>query len=247
MADNVPREVFDEDYDVFYAELLTPERSARDAELIQRLCRLEPGERVLDVPCGDGRIAVRLAEAGLEVVGIDREERFVERARAAAPPGASFEAGDMRALDRRGEFDCVVNWFSSFGYFDTATNQAVLRSFREALRSGGRLILDQANPERLRRGVEAGGGSFVHMAERGQDLLVDRVTMVGEHRSLTERFVVRGGRVRRLEFELEQLPADELERWLRDAGLDDVRVYGDGGAPFRNDSRRLIAVASPAT
>src|SRR6187431_3086309 len=105
----VPRELFDEDvYDYFYAPLLEQGSDAQ-AQLIAELGELESGARVLDVPCGDGRIAVRLASMGAQVVGLDLSERFIARAR--RRPGADgvrFEVGDMRALAHEAAFDCVV-------------------------------------------------------------------------------------------------------------------------------------------
>jgi SAM-dependent methyltransferase len=70
---------------------------------------LAAGQRVLDVGCGPGRHAVALAEAGIEVVGVDISGRFVELAQAAAPPGASFVRMDARALAFDEEFDAVIS------------------------------------------------------------------------------------------------------------------------------------------
>jgi cyclopropane fatty-acyl-phospholipid synthase-like methyltransferase len=54
-------ELFDEDYRCFYAEALGDERSDAETELLWRLLELEPGMEVLDLACGHGRIANRLA------------------------------------------------------------------------------------------------------------------------------------------------------------------------------------------
>ncbi|MDQ3945296.1 MAG: class I SAM-dependent methyltransferase [Actinomycetota bacterium] len=70
---------------------------------------LVSGMRVLDVGCGPGRHAHALARSGLEVVGVDISERFVELARRDAPPGATFVRGDARALGYDGEFDAVIS------------------------------------------------------------------------------------------------------------------------------------------
>lgn len=74
-------EVFDEDYLYFYADRLDDERSQQDAAFVAGLLGLEPGMRVLDVPCGHGRIARRLPAWGAEVVGVDSNPLFLERAR----------------------------------------------------------------------------------------------------------------------------------------------------------------------
>jgi SAM-dependent methyltransferase len=199
--------------------------------------------RVLDVPCGQGRISGRLAVRGCQVVGVDTNARFLELAREQYP-AVAFERGDMRSLSYEAQFDAVVNWFTSFGYFDAGTNDAVLRGFARALRPGGRLLLEVHNAWRLRRAIEAGAGSTAMVFERGQDLLMDRVTYEATTRQTrTERFIVRDGRVRKLEFFLEQFPAPELIRRLELAGFSDVQLFGAGGGEFETVGPRLIALA----
>ena len=240
---SVPPELFDESYLYFYEEMLGPERSEADAELIVRLLSLRPGMRVLDVPCGEGRIAGRLARGGCEVVGVDASERFLRLAQERWPE-VTFRLGDLRRLAFESEFDAVLNWFTSFGYFDRATNDAVLRAFARALRPGGQLLLELHNPGRLARLVELGGGSSASVVERAGDLMVDRVTYDrAEGFSRTERFIVRDGRVKKLEFRLEQVPARQLAARLLQAGFADVRLFGQGGKEFEAEGRRLIALA----
>ena len=240
---SVPPEVFDEDYDYFYSELFEAERSDADAEVVSRLLSLEPGTRVLDVPCGEGRISGRLARLGCDVTGIDESERMVALARERYPK-VTFGRGDMRALPYEHEFDAVLNWFTSFGYFDSQTNDAVLAGFARALRPGGRLLLEMHNPWRVRRLVALAGGSSSYVVERGDDLLIDRNTYdTDAGRSRTERFIVRDGRVRKLEFSLEQVPAPRLVKRLRRAGFGEASLFGQGGAPFEAEGRRLIVVA----
>jgi SAM-dependent methyltransferase len=70
---------------------------------------LEPGMRVLDVGCGPGRHAHALGARGIEVHGVDISERFVDLARAEAPPGVTFERLDARALPFDAEFDAVIS------------------------------------------------------------------------------------------------------------------------------------------
>src|SRR6266550_1823142 len=49
---------------------------------------LGPGERVLDVGCGPGRHALALARRGIDVVGVDIAQRFIDIARERTPQGA---------------------------------------------------------------------------------------------------------------------------------------------------------------
>ena len=75
--------------------------------------RLPPGARVLDIGCGTGvPSAGMLAEAGLEVIGIDISTEMLRLARRAVPAGR-FIAMDALELDASlGEFDAVVAFFS---------------------------------------------------------------------------------------------------------------------------------------
>jgi SAM-dependent methyltransferase len=165
-------EVFDDDYLYFYETFLTDERSDRDAELIWRLLELEPGMDVLDLACGHGRIANRLAERGARVTGLDATLRFLELAREdAARRGVDVEyvEGDMRALPWTDRFDRVVSWFTAFGYFDDDENRRVLREAHDALRPGGRLLIENNNlVELLRRWQPA------IVVERDGDFSIDR-------------------------------------------------------------------------
>jgi SAM-dependent methyltransferase len=239
----VPDQLFDEDYLYFYADRIGAERSDSDASAVVELLELRAGMRVLDVPCGEGRIAGRLATLGCEVVGVDASELFLELGRERYP-NVRFERGDMRRLTFESEFDAALNWFTAFGYFDRAGNDAQLAGLARALRPGGRLVIELHNPAHLARIMELTGGSTATLVERDGDLMVDRITLDRlQGRSHTERFIVRDGRVRRLEFSLEQVPAAELAQRLRDAGFSSVRLLGRDGAPFDPEGPRLIALA----
>ena len=104
---------------------------------------LTPGMRVLDVGCGPGRHAHALAERGIVVHGIDISHRFVELARAGAPPGATFERVDARTMTFAAEFDAVICLCQgAFGLMTADGHDAtVLAGMARALKPGGRLAL----------------------------------------------------------------------------------------------------------
>ena len=108
------------------------------------LLELPAGARVLDVPCGQGRHAHLLAEAGFEVVGADYSTDLIELAR---ERGTSrrlrYTRADMRRLPPRWSkrFDAVVNVFTSFGFFlDPADDDRVIAEFSRVLKAGGLLL-----------------------------------------------------------------------------------------------------------
>jgi len=96
---------FGDDYLYFHEAYLTEERSNAETAEIVELLNLAPGTRVLDAPCGHGRIANRLATAGMEVVGVDNNPGFLDLARAdAAWRGVDVDLrwGDLRGLPSMG-------------------------------------------------------------------------------------------------------------------------------------------------
>lgn len=239
MSDFDFEEVFGDDYLHFYAGILTDELSDRQADLVAKLLELEPGQRVLDCPCGHGRIANRLAARGAEVVGVDITPHFLDVARQ-ANAGVDYRLGDMRALDFDSEFDAVINVFTSFGYFDDVTDKDVLKRLRGALKPGGKLLIEhQAAPRML---TLVGGD---HATKLDDDLLVDTTSLdVLSGRVLTERVSVRDGRVRRYHFSNRLFMPWEIAAWLREAGFDEVAVYDQEGKPFSLAARRMVVVAS---
>ena len=241
MADLVGPEIFDEDYLWFMEPVLEP-RSDDEVALILRLLELPPGAEVLDAPCGHGRIANRVSSLGYRVVGLDATPLFLDVARSAGS-AVEYVEGDLRAMPFEGRFDAAINWFSSFGYFDDEGNQAVLQGFRRALKPGGKLLIEQASRDFLLANLPA-SGQAVWLGERGDDLLIDKVSYdPAAGRSTTERIVVRAGKVRRMHFSLAQPTASELTRMLRDAGFEDVRALNENGDEFTTRSRRLLMLA----
>jgi SAM-dependent methyltransferase len=236
------RATFDEDYLYFYEPLLTDEVSDRQAELLWRLLELAPGMDVLDLACGHGRIANRLAVRGARVTGLDATPLFLEHARRDAEErGVEVEyvEGDMRELPWTERFDRVVCWFTSFGYFDDEANRQVLDGARRVLRPGGAFLIENNNlPALLARWLPA------VVVERDGDFSIDRSRfdpITG--RIVTERVLVRDGRTRRVHFSVRAFVAVELRDWLLEAGFGDVRFSDGDGAALAADSRRMITIA----
>jgi SAM-dependent methyltransferase len=125
-----------------------------EARFILGALRLRRGDTVLDAPCGAGRISFHLARAGCVVTGIDLRETFIRRARRRFRTDGlhgTFRVLDLRNLDMECQFDGIINWGGSFGYFSEAENARLVEAYVRALRPAGRLLIEQPDREHILR------------------------------------------------------------------------------------------------
>jgi len=96
----------------------------------------QPGERILDLGCGDGQLTARLVTAGSEVVGVDSSESMIATARSR---GIDARVCNAEALPFHAEFDAV---FSNAAMHWVRDQDAMLAGVRRALKPGGRFVAE---------------------------------------------------------------------------------------------------------
>lgn len=94
----------------------------------------QPGERILDLGCGDGALTVDLMKRGANVVGVDRSAEMI---RAAITRGVDARLMSGDALTFQGEFDAV---FTNATLHWIPEADAVIAGVARALRPGGRFV-----------------------------------------------------------------------------------------------------------
>ncbi len=116
-----------------------------------RLLEPKPGQTILDIACGNGNYARRLAELGANVVACDLSERFLQRAK--AKPGAANAAIEYRRIDatdaeqlltlEKNRFDSAV---CSMALMDMPTVDPLLQTLPKLLKPGGRFVFSVPHP-----------------------------------------------------------------------------------------------------
>lgn len=214
-----------------------------------------PGE-VLEVGAGSGRVTVELARLAERVVGL--EPAAPMRAAAARRlDGAGLAANvelrdqDVRALDEEGRYALIVAPFHALMHLPTLSDQDLaLGAIRRALAPGGAFACDVATPPREADGAlrhvdgwrEPGGGHaelFVVQRDRAAEQRLESLYLLDV--TDAEGRVVR----RRRQLVQRTFHRFELERALRGAGFDAVRLFGDfDRRPVAADDTRLVALAT---
>lgn len=219
------------------------EQALDDADFLVTQLGLQAGQRVLDLPCGEGRVAIELAARGCRATGVDISPGLLALARtraAARAQAVRWIEGDMRQPPADETFDAVFCWGDSFGYLDDAGNAQFLQAARAVLRPGGGFALEvQMLAELLatRFAARASG--------RVGELQVDiqRQWQPGQPRMAVQYELRQGTQVHRCHASYRIHTLDELCGLLRAAGFEQLRALDPLGQPFASPARCLRLLA----
>ena len=231
------KEWFGEDYLDLYAHRDRSE-AAGHVEFVERVLGAPRPESVLDLACGAGRHTEVLRERGFRAVGVDLSLILLARR-----PELPRVRGDMRRLPFAGEtFGWVLNFFTSFGYFESEReNFQVLEEAARVLVPGGRLLIDLLNAEpaiaglkpREQREVEGRGVDI----ERWYDPVAARINK-------RIRLTSAGAGPRTFLESVRAYRLEEVTQGLAAVGLEVTGRYGSfRGEPCSAESERMILVA----
>lgn len=235
------KEWFDTPY---YHELYQHRDDTEAQQFIRALIKeLRPGNdwQFLDLACGRGRHAVYLHQQGYRVHGIDISPANITYARRFADETLSFEVGDMRESMGEERYQCILNLFTSFGYFDRwEENQKACRAIAQALKPAGVFVLD-----------------FLNAASLSEELKKKDRVATAQRIFHIEKQIREGQIVKDIHFKTEKgeqhfreqvqlLKLIDFETLFAKAGLKIKSLYGDYDLnPYRGDeSERLIILAT---
>jgi SAM-dependent methyltransferase len=221
---------------------VSEEQTRLEVDFIYAVLGLHQGSKLLDLFCGAGRHSIELAKRGCASTGIELNPEYLELAGQATkgmahPP--DFIQGDVRSVDFGKGYDAAIIMFQSFGYFSDTEDRSVLCKIYEALKPGGRFLIEILNRDWILK-------NYVEV----QDTVIDGIRVVEQREfdPLTSRnkFTIRryedGGIVTKQGL-WRLYSAHEMKNILEDIGFRFFGGYDDlEKAPLRPDTRLMRLV-----
>jgi SAM-dependent methyltransferase len=219
---------------------------SKQVDFIEASLGLSKGAMVLDVGCGLGLHAIELSRRGHLVVGLDLSLAMITRAAESAQQQGlkiNFLHADIREIAFDGAFDAVVCMGTTFGFFDDDANRDVMHRLYQALRPGGRILLDVVNRDYVVRWqpnlVWFEGDGCVCMEESDFNYFNSRLVV--------KRTVMReDGQQSNSEYSLRAYSLHELGQLTQALGFRVIEVSGQEatrGVFFGNCSTRILLLA----
>jgi len=218
------------------------------------------GGETLEIACGTGRVTRRLAQSGLQIVGLDASAEMlrVARSKAGRGPGPRWVQADMRSFDFGQTFALAIIPGHSFQFMLSGEDQlSCLGSIRRHLEPGGRLVvhLDHQDPRWLADVAEG----RPDRAESSRELIhpstgvrfaisrtwsIDRSTQTASVVTQWKQLDSRGGVIQmwtKGPVALHCVFRFEMEHLLARTGFALEALYGDFvGGPLGNDSTEML-------
>lgn len=136
---------YSDSYDLLYEEKDYEGECTLIETIIREYSKI-PVHSILDLGCGTGNHALRLAERGYEVTGVDRSNEMLDLAKAKADQKkihCTFFQSDLREFDNHKKYDAVIMMFAVLGYQQENEDVlAALKTVSKHLKKGGVFICD---------------------------------------------------------------------------------------------------------
>jgi cyclopropane fatty-acyl-phospholipid synthase-like methyltransferase len=207
---------------------------------------LGPGDIVLDLPAGRGRLALPLADLGIRVVAADISDDGTRGLLAAVGERPVLVVrADMQAVPLRTQFDAAYCMGNSFGYFPIEGVERFLAEVARLLRPDGAFAMESATV------AESMAASFAETTEHdfGGVRVVARHRMEPEReRIVSELEVTDSAGTRTLTTTQLVLPSARIAALVAAAGLEvEALLGGTDGTPYDETAGSLVVVARRPT
>ncbi|BFH72577.1 class I SAM-dependent methyltransferase [Sulfurisphaera javensis] len=202
------------------------------------------GNKVLDVPCGIGRVSYYLNKLGYNITGVDISEKMINKAKENVKQGI-FIRGDMRKLSEvvKEKFDIVINIFNSLGYYEEEDDLKILRELREVTSQDGIVIVNLENrdfmiynkPEILHSFVPP----FLIIDQNRFDPYTSRLYVI-------RTYIKDGKEIEKIEFSQRYYSLHEIVNLMKKAGFKILDVFsGYSWKNFEINDPQMTIIAKP--
>ncbi len=222
-------------------------RNEEDAKnlfsLIINNTNLKESSKVLDLACGAGRHSILFAKNNFEVTGIDISENLLCTAkRTAAELGLkiNFMKADLRSITVPDKFHLVINLFTSFGYFETDTeNEKLITLAHNCLLNNGYFILDFFNIVYLKDSLIPVSYDLIN------DGIIKQERTIQGNRIIKKISIHRNNSVKYYKESVRAYCKDELVSMISRNKFNIVRIFGSYNAEIfdEHSSPRVIIIA----
>lgn len=223
---------------------IPPEQTTAEADFLIQNLNCETGARLLDVPCGNGRLTFELAKRGYRVTGIDIADEFIEEARSRAGEGSAsieFILGDMRNIEGFGLYDGAFCSGNSFGFLEYADMEKFLAGVARALKPGARFIVNTG------MAAESVLPDFEEQSchEMGDIVMTIRERYLAEESCVDSEYIFeRNGETDSRKAKHWIYTVAEIRRMLERAGFEILNCFGSlKSEPYKLGSRELFVVS----
>lgn len=236
-----------------WRKAIPPKQTIAEADFLSQVLQCEANARLLDVPCGNGRLSLELAKRGFRVTGVDISEEFIEEARASIDhppaiasdpdlmPRVEFTLGDMRSIEGESIYDGAFCFGNSFGFMNHVDMEKFLRGVARALKPGARFIVETA----------MAAESLLPEFEEQTSHEVADISLTIKERYIAEESCVdseyifeRNGTSETRKAKHWIYTVAEIKRMLQRAGFDVIEMFGSlKFEPYTLGSNDLIVIA----
>lgn len=250
---------FGRTYFNLYNPVLNADRTATEIRLLRKCLPLLQNMNILDLGCGHGRHTIELTRQGFTVTGLDYSDVFLNIARKEAEKkhvSVQLVKQDMRTMNYKGLYDVVISMYSAFGYFPYSENRDLLQRVYNALKPGGKFLIDVINAEghvayirehgkKMRNGVY----EYTQTNEVDGYKLIDtniyyEKTQLDSYHRIWKKNTRKGS----YNYYMYQYTLPQYKTLLEGAGFQIENLYGDyKGTRWTSDSWRTIILCNKPT
>lgn len=231
-----------------------PEIIDRVVDWLVQALDLRPGSAVLDLGCGPGLYAARLAQRGIGVTGVDYSRRSIEYARQYAREQGldiRYRFENYLELEDRGQYDAILLIYGDYCPLDPHQRSQLLGNVRRALRPGGYFVLDVTTRQHRQR---HGTPNRWYVAENGfwkpgTHLVLEQGFDYPELSIYLDQAIVieANGRLSLYRMWFQDFTREAITQELADGGFKVQGVWSDlCGTPYAQDTEWIGVIAQVA-